>query len=83
MERLLLEQGTRRPVMETTQQEMDGDVVNVTAPMIITNQDPLYLLMVGNKANARNQGFIAEGEGVGRVREMYEPAPEFEFGINP
>ena len=83
MEQLPLDQGTRRAVMETTQQEMDGDVVTVTAPMIISNQDPLYLLMLGNKANARNQDAISRAEAIGREREMYEAAPEFEFGINP
>jgi hypothetical protein len=83
MERVSIEQGTRRPMMETTQQEMDGDVVTVTAPMIISNQDPLYLLMLGNKTNAQNEDYISRAESVGRVREMYEPAPEFEFGINP
>jgi hypothetical protein len=83
MEQLPLDQGTRRAVMETTQQEMDGDVVTVTAPMIISNQDPLYLLMLGNKANTRNQDAISRAEAIGREREMYEAAPEFEFGINP
>jgi hypothetical protein len=83
MERVSIEQGTRRPMMETTQQEMDGDVVTVTAPMIISNQDPLYLLMLGNKTNAQNEDYISRAESVGRVREMYEAAPEFEFGINP
>jgi hypothetical protein len=83
MEQLPLDQGTRRAVMETTQQEMDGDVVTVTAPMIISNQDPLYLLMLGNKANTRNQDAIGRAEAIGREREMYEAAPEFEFGINP
>jgi hypothetical protein len=64
--------------METTQQEMDGDVVTVTAPMIISNQDPLYLLMLGNKANTRNQDAISRAQG-NEVREQFSPAPEFEF----
>jgi hypothetical protein len=51
--------------------------------MIISNQDPLYLLMLGNKANTRNQDAISRAEAIGREREMYEAAPEFEFGINP
>ena len=83
MERLPLEQGTRRSVMETVTLEMDGDVVQVTRPMIISNRDPMFLLMLNNKANQRNQDAISRAETVGRVREEYSPAPEFEFGINP
>ena len=82
MEQIPIEQGNRRPVMETRQEEMDGDVVSVTAPMIISNRDPLFLLMLNNKANQRNQDAISRAQG-NEVREQFSPAPEFEFGISP
>jgi hypothetical protein len=81
MELLPVEQGGRRSVMQTivnpeTQEE-------VVAPLIISNQDPAYLQMVSENTRLQNQGPLDRAEQVGRVREQYAPAPEFEFGINP
>lgn len=78
MEQMPIEQGSRRPVMETRQEEMDGDVMTVTAPMIISNRDPLFLLMLNNKANQRNEDAISRARG-NEVREQFTAAPDFEF----
>jgi hypothetical protein len=83
VELLPAEQGGRRPVMETRTEEIEGEQVQVVAPLIISNQDPVYLNMVRENTRLRNQNALDRAERVGRVREQYAPAPEFEFGINP
>ena len=72
MQLLPISEGTRRPVMETVTLEMDGDVVEVTRPMILSSRDPLFLSMVRTNQNL-------SGLAGSMVRPQYSPAPEFEF----
>ena len=84
MELLPPELGGRRSVMETVEEtDEEGSTVSVTRPLIVTNQDRRYLSMVEERTLLENSNYIQRAERVGRVREEYAPAPEFEFGFAP
>jgi hypothetical protein len=72
MELLPVSEGTRRPAMETVSLEMDGDVVEVTRPIILSSRDPLFLSMVRSSQN------VSSFE-KNMIREENSPAPDFEL----
>ena len=75
MQLLPVAEGTRRPAMETVSLEMDGDVVEVTRPIILSSRDPLFLSMVRADQNL-------SGLEINMIREEYSPDADFplEYG---